>query len=288
MSKKNWHVRLLAVLLAIFLAVPNVSFLTAYAVGEPKTPRKIAEVAPDEEPPAQSEPGETPVEIPAAMLLSEAVGEEDPTQEPVDLEESVIGELKQVYGLDEEELADEDALVLLIMGDGFTADEQDAFYTAAEETAAYMMECSPFDEFTDVIKVYALGVVSNESGAQGEDAATEEEAEADVRDTYFGSSFWTYGMQRLLCPSEEGEAKGYALRDAYLPAADYNVLLVNSTTYGGSGGQTCVASLNSESLEIMLHELGHSIANLADEYYAAGYEGEYANLTQESDPEKVV
>lgn len=288
MSKKHWHVRLLAVLLAIFLAVPNVSCLTAYAVGETGSgvvAGEIAGINPGEEAPAQ-EVGETPVEIPAAMLLAEEAGEEESSEEePADVEDSVIGELKLVYG--DEALADEDALVLLVMGDGFTAEEQDYFYESAAETAEYVMGCSPFDEFTDVFKIYALGVVSNESGAQGEDAETQEEAEADVRDTYFGSSFWSYGTQRLLCLSEEGEAKGYALREEYLPLADFNVVIVNSATYGGSGGETCVASLNSESLEIMLHELGHTIADLADEYYAGGYEAEYANLTQESDPEKV-
>ena len=38
----------------------------------------------------------------------------------------------------------------------------------------------------------------------------------------------------------------------------------------------------------MLHELGHTTANLADEYFAgASYAREYANMTAESDPEKV-
>ena len=38
----------------------------------------------------------------------------------------------------------------------------------------------------------------------------------------------------------------------------------------------------------MLHELGHTVADLADEYFAgASYAHEYANMTAESDPEKV-
>ncbi|MGN0299678.1 MAG: M64 family metallopeptidase, partial [Lachnospiraceae bacterium] len=199
--------------------------------------------------------------------------------------ESEIGELKLVYG--EKSLADEDAVVLLIMGDGFTAKEQKDFYKAAEETANHIMNSSPFDEFTDVFKIYALGVISNESGAQGEDASSQAEAEIDVRDTYFGATFWSYGTQRLLTLSMEGEAKGDALREEYLPLTDYNAYIVNSDTYGGSGGSYCVASLNTESLEIMVHELGHTIGGLSDEYYAPGYEEENVNLTQESDPKKV-
>lgn len=51
------------------------------------------------------------------------------------------------------------------------------------------MDTSPWDEFKDTIKIYALGVVSNESGAKADTAINQEQANADTRDTYFGSSF---------------------------------------------------------------------------------------------------
>lgn len=191
-----------------------------------------------------------------------------------------------VYG--STKLKDEDAFVLLVLGDGFTSDEQEKFYQEAEKTAQYLMETSPWDEFQDTIKIYALGVVSNESGAKGDQAINQEQADKDQRDTYFGSSFWSGGMQRLLTISNEGTKRAKSLTEQYLPAADYNVVIVNATTYGGSGGNTCVASLNSESLEMMLHELGHTTAKLADEYFAgASYAAEQPNMTAESDPEKV-
>lgn len=186
------------------------------------------------------------------------------------------------------DLADEDAFVLLMFGDGFTSEEQSKFYSESEKIADYIMETSPWDEFKDTVKIYALGVVSNESGAKADNAKNQEEADTDTRDTYFGSSFWSGGMQRLLTISGEGRQKANELTKTYLPAADFNVIIVNATTYGGSGGSTCVASLNNESLEMMLHELGHTTADLADEYFAgASYAREYANMTAESDPEKV-
>ena len=85
-----------------------------------------------------------------------------------------------VYG--DKSLADEDAFVLLIFGDGFTASEQDSFYTNAQNTADYLMDTSPWDEFKDTIKIYALGVVSNESGAKADTAINQEQANADTRD----------------------------------------------------------------------------------------------------------
>lgn len=191
-----------------------------------------------------------------------------------------------VYG--DKSLADEDAFVLLIFGDGFTASEQDSFYTNAQNTADYLMDTSPWNEFKDTIKIYALGVVSNESGAKADTAINQEQANADTRDTYFGSSFWSGGMQRLLTISSDGSKKAKQLSDQYLPAADFNVVIVNATTYGGSGGDVCVASLNNESLEMMLHELGHTTAKLSDEYFAgASYAAEMPNMTAESDPAKV-
>jgi MYXO-CTERM domain-containing protein len=45
---------------------------------------------------------------------------------------------------------------------------------------------------------------------------------------------------------------------------------VNDPKYGGSGGTVCVSSANEQSFEVLAHEIGHSLAFLADEY---SYEG---------------
>ncbi|MGN0170070.1 MAG: M64 family metallopeptidase [Lachnospiraceae bacterium] len=188
----------------------------------------------------------------------------------------------------DKDLPDKDAFILLFFGDGFTESEQDTFYAEAQKTAEYVMQCAPYDEFEDTIKIYAYGVASKESGARADKATTQAEADADTRDTYFQTSFWTGGMQRLLYATEEGLSKARALRDAVLPEADFNAIIVNSEVYGGSGGELCVASMNYLSTEMMIHELGHTVGNLADEYWAGGlYAAENVNMSQESDPEKV-
>ncbi len=210
------------------------------------------------------------------------------TGDAIDVSDAVKeGNLKLLCG--PEELADEDAFILLMFGDGFTETEQDTFYTEAQNIADYIMQTSPYDEFTDVIKIYAYGVASNESGARADKATTQAEADEDTRDTFFETSYWTGGMQRLLYASDNGLAKVRALSRAVLPEADFNVLVVNSDVYGGSGGEVCVASLNYLSTEMMLHELGHTVGDLADEYWAGAiYASEdKVNMTQQSDPEKV-
>lgn len=208
------------------------------------------------------------------------------------IDESKVGELKLVYG--NESLADEDAFVLLILGDGFTKDQQDKFYEEARKTAEYVMGTSPYDEFKDTIKFYALGTESEDSGAIGEDATSYEEANNDTRKTFFGTRFWVSGMERLLgfegeSDDDPGMDKVRALRKEYMPATDYSMIIVNSDKYGGSGGTICAASLNSSAKEIMVHEMGHMVGNLADEYWAGiSYANEdLVNMTQESDPTKV-
>lgn len=184
--------------------------------------------------------------------------------------------------------ADEDAFVFVILGDGFTEAEQALFFEKAEETARDILETPPFRENQMIFKLYALSCISAESGARGDTAESKQEEIEDSRDTLFYSRFWTDGVQRLLSIDEPEETKALLLAKQYVPYMDYAVVLVNAETYGGSGGQVCVASLHEKSVEIVLHELGHTIAGLGDEYWpGAAQITETPNTTRQSDPSLV-
>ena len=86
------------------------------------------------------------------------------------------------------------------------------------------------------------------------------------RDTYFNSTYDTQGIARLLTIDSTGRSRVNALLSTFMPLYDIAVLIVNDTQYGGSGGFPLVASVNSSSAEIALHELGHSFCDLGDEY----------------------
>ena len=179
---------------------------------------------------------------------------------------------------------DEDAFVFVILGDGFTEAEQEFFFEKAEKTAGYILETSPFKEHQEIFKLYALGCISGESGARGDKAQSKQEEIEDSRDTLFHSRFWTEGVQRLLSIDESEEKKALLMAKQYVPQVDYAVVLVNSETYGGSGGQVCVTSLHEQSLEIVLHELGHTIAGMGDEYWPGiAQMTETPNTTSQSD-----
>lgn len=180
---------------------------------------------------------------------------------------------------------DEDAFVFVILDDGFTEDEQELFFEKSEETAAYILDTSPFKENQGIFKFYALGCISGESGARGDQAQSKQEEIEDSRDTLFHSRYWTDGVQRLLSIDETEEQKALLMAKQYVPDMDYTIMLINAETYGGSGGQICVASLHEQSVEIVLHELGHTIAGLGDEYWPGEAQmTETPNTTRQSDP----
>jgi hypothetical protein len=84
------------------------------------------------------------------------------------------------------------------------------------------------------------------------------------------SYFFCFSIERLLC-GDRGRAYSYA---SQVPAVDHVVMLANSTKYGGAGytlGSMATASGgHALSGQIVVHELGHSIGDLADEYDYGG------------------
>ncbi len=64
-----------------------------------------------------------------------------------------------------------------------------------------------------------------------------------------------------------------------MPEYNFAIVIVNDPKYGGSGGPVCASSSNEDSFEVLAHEIGHSMAHLADEY---SYEGNQPPL-QRSD-----
>lgn len=186
-----------------------------------------------------------------------------------------------VYG--NEKIKDKDAFVISIMAEGYKKNEQKQFIEQCKTFAGEFVKVSPWDEMKSAVKIYAIGTVSKQSGCVGDEAYTEKEAKKDKRNTYFGARFWTSGLERFLTISDF--EKPNKLISKYKPQTDAKMILVNAEKYGGSGGPLAVVSSNYLSAEIAYHELAHTIAGLADEYYYSTYEA--PNLTHESSKKKV-
>jgi len=64
---------------------------------------------------------------------------------------------------------------------------------------------------------------------------------------------------------------------------DQVIMLVNSTKYGGSGGEFSTSSVHNSGAELLRHELAHSLVGLIDEYWAGdGYATDRLNMTRAS------
>ncbi|MEU9201879.1 M64 family metallopeptidase [Streptomyces sp. NPDC048332] len=166
-----------------------------------------------------------------------------------------------------------DRLDVVIVGDGYTADQQEAFHTAAAAKWADITRIEPYSSYQGLMNVWTVDAVSAESGITGDPGA-------DVtKDTALGSYFWCSQTERLIC-ADIDKVASYA---AKAPEADLVVVVSNSAKYGGAGysgleaegypfdGVSTLSSDNAQSSMIAAHEIAHSVGLLADEYTYDSY-----------------
>jgi hypothetical protein len=153
---------------------------------------------------------------------------------------------------------------IVIVGDGYTQAELGLFHEHAASKWEAIKATEPFTTYRDYFNVWAVDVVSNQSGVDNDPLP------GTMKDTALDMQFWCNGTERLLCMNNTKAQQFTQLA----PEADQVLGLANSTKYGGAGGVYATSSGgNSKAGQITVHELGHSIANLADEYiyyYRAG------------------
>jgi len=167
---------------------------------------------------------------------------------------------------------------LVFLGDGFLESELQDFRDIAAEYTDLLFTVDPFERFSRFFNAFSISVPSNVQGA-----ATDPDM---LIDNYFGSTFGYAGIARLLVATNN-TAISTVLANNF-PNYDQVFMLVNSSTYGGSGGWVATTSMHEDSPEIALHELGHSFADLADEYWAGiQYAREAINMTRETDLEQL-
>ncbi len=168
---------------------------------------------------------------------------------------------------------------LVILGDGYTAEQGNQFLSDSAAIAEQFFSISPLSEYSNYYNLYMLMAASNESGSDhppysascgyedptccGDPAMQSDPLQGQMVDTAFDSRFCGYWIHRLLV-ADEGKVMEAA---GAVPDWDQILLIVNDTTYGGSGGSSlAVISMNSQAVQIGQHEFGHSFVNLADEY----------------------
>ncbi|MFE9144871.1 M64 family metallopeptidase [Streptomyces tubercidicus] len=158
-------------------------------------------------------------------------------------------------------------LDVVFIGDGYTAAQQEDFHSDVRAKWAKISAVEPYATYRGLFNVWAVDAVSKDSGVSGDPT------QDVVRNTALNSAFFCDGTERLLCV-DTGKVESYA---AKVPAADLVVVLSNSAKYGGAGyndvssqvgydGIATASSDNDQSDQIAVHETGHSLGKLADEY----------------------
>jgi len=192
---------------------------------------------------------------------------------------------------------------LVILGDGYTKDQLDDYAEDSKQFINYFFSIEPFKQYSSFFNVFAIRTISEESGATHDCKASDcVYGDTDLskypsrynkftRDhavpvmhpnTIFGSSFDNGGLHRLVVPQKNERIE--EVLKTHIPNYTQVVVLVNSPFYGGSGGKWATSTVNFKSNDIAVHEIGHSFAQLADEYWAGNqYAIESVNRSQTAD-----
>jgi len=147
---------------------------------------------------------------------------------------------------------------VLMVAEGFTADEEGAFLAGARRACDVLLNTDPFSAAE--LSCAALFVPSERPGIPS--------TPADSGGTAFRSSYGSLGMARYLVVTDL-----HALAAAVDGVAFSTlVVLANASTYGGSGifNMNCVIPVGMDDPDfnyVLPHELGHSLAGLGDEYF---------------------
>ncbi|MCL5130132.1 MULTISPECIES: M64 family metallopeptidase [unclassified Algibacter] len=188
-------------------------------------------------------------------------------------------------------------LNLVILSEGYQVSEFEQFKTDAVSYTNSMFNESPFKEYANYFNVHIIYVPSNESGADhpGESDEPLETPDAPISpitnvDTYFNATYDSFGAHRRLFYELDGdyanqtEVKINSVLADNFPTYDQALILVNSDVYGASGGEFPMSYTGYWGPKTVIHELGHSMFDLKDEYYPGDFFTEEAiNMTKESD-----
>ena len=152
-------------------------------------------------------------------------------------------------------------LDLLILGDGYTAAQRGKFERDAKRLVDVLFSTSPFKERQHDINVWGLCPSSLQSGIS-------RPSQHIFRRTPVGATYDAFDSERYILTFDNRAFRDIAAQAPY----DVVEILTNSHTYGGGGIFGLFSTVAADSAwapYIFVHEFGHHLAGLADEYYTS-------------------
>lgn len=172
---------------------------------------------------------------------------------------------------------------LVFLAEGYQSSEMGKFRSDVQTIVNGLLAQIPISTYAAFFNAFAVEVPSVESGTDHPGTAADEPGGIPVqfRNTYFNSSFDVSGVHRALVADN---GKVFNVLASHFPMWDAAFVIVNTSWYGGTGGSVSTFSTHPSTVEIALHEMGHSFGDLADEYdYGAVPGHESPNSTSETD-----
>ena len=158
----------------------------------------------------------------------------------------------------------EDKIDVVIVAEGYTADEIPAFYADAQTAVDAILSHEPFGTYRDCFNFIAVALTSKDSGVS-------EPGKGEWKDTALKAHFNTFYMDRYLTTLRLKNMHDKLCGVPY----EHIIILANTDTYGGGGiynSYTLTTAGHPAFRPVVVHEFGHSFAGLADEYY---YDDQY-------------
>ncbi len=155
----------------------------------------------------------------------------------------------------------DDKVDLLLIGDGYTAEELGKFRSDARRMADALFRYDPFRKRRNDFNVWGLCPPSLQSGISRPSTGIH-------IDTPVGATYDAFGSERYVLTFDNKALRTVASR----APNEFIVILVNSHTYGGGGIYNHFATVavdNDWADYLFVHEFGHHFAGLADEYYTS-------------------
>ncbi len=160
-------------------------------------------------------------------------------------------------------------LDIVFLAEGYTEEELDQFENDCEDISESLFEFSPFKEYKDKINIWGVASASKESG-------TDIPGKNVWKNTIMNTKFYTFDTDRYVMTDDYHSVRDVAANAPY----DQIYILVNSNIYGGGAiynYYSCSVTKDRSTDKIFVHELGHGLAGLADEYHDpnAAYQNYY-------------
>jgi len=152
-------------------------------------------------------------------------------------------------------------LDLLILGDGYTGAERGKFERDARRLVDVLFSISPFRERQRDINVWGLSPPSAQSGIS-------RPSQHIFKRTPIGATYDAFDSERYVLTFDNRAFRDIAAQAPY----DVVEILTNTATYGGGGIfglYSTVAADSAWAPYVFVHEFGHHLAALADEYYTS-------------------